>query len=156
MALFAKATILLNELVLIVCLVYLHKCNMKGGKYWREKRAADKNQSSIKKNVKSGQGMYHTRFSPSAAGWPSKILPTDLSRYQTFRSPCNHPCSPPGSTWGILRNEFHWLWCRKCDKSGWRGVNEASQVMTSRAFWEQDRDQAAPVFLSLLLNGMLK
>jgi len=32
MALFAKATTLLNELVLMLCLVYLHKWNMKDGK----------------------------------------------------------------------------------------------------------------------------
>ena len=60
MALFAKATILLNGLVLILCLVYLHKRNMKDGKYWSEKTARDKKQNSIKKNVEWPRYVPHT------------------------------------------------------------------------------------------------
>lgn len=85
MSLFAKATILLNELVLLLCLVYFHKWNMKGGKYNSEKTARDKNQNGIKKDLKSCWGMYHTHFSPLAAGWPSKILLMDLPSSQTLR-----------------------------------------------------------------------
>lgn len=51
MALFAKATILLNELVLILCLVYLHEWEMKDGKY-RSKKPVEIKTMSIKRNVK--------------------------------------------------------------------------------------------------------
>lgn len=41
MALCAKATILLNELLLILCLVYLHKWKMEDGKHRSEKTVRD-------------------------------------------------------------------------------------------------------------------
>lgn len=154
MAFFAKARILLNELVLILRLVYLHKWNMKGGKHWSEKITRDQKQTSMKKNVKSGRGTYHTRFSPSAAGWPLKILRWTCRGARPRGSPCSNPCSPPGSTRGIL-SEIHRPQCRKFAMSDWRGVNEASRV-PARALWEQNRDQAAHVFPSLFLNGMPK
>lgn len=55
MALFAKATILLNELLLILFLVCLHKWKMKDGKYRSEKTVRDKKHESIKRNVKCSQ-----------------------------------------------------------------------------------------------------
>lgn len=78
-ALFARTTILLNDLVLILCLVCLHKWNMKDGKYWSEMNAGDKKQNSVKKNVKSAWSMT-THFSHSSARWFSKILPMDPLR----------------------------------------------------------------------------
>lgn len=120
MAFFDKARILLNELVLILCLVYLHKWNMKGGEHWSEKITRDQKQTSMKKNVKSGRGTHHTRFSPSAAGWPLKILRWTCQGARPRGSPCSNPCGPPGSTLGIL-SEIYRLQCRKFAMSGWRG-----------------------------------
>lgn len=107
MVLFAKATILLNELVLILCFVYLCKWKMKDGKYRNKKTVWDKNHESIKRNVKFSQSMYPTQsFSTSAAGWPLKILLKDPLRCQTCGVPWQRtdPCSPSvrfGVSWGM-------------------------------------------------------
>lgn len=152
MVLFAKATILLNKLLLILFVVCLHKWKMKDGKYRSEKTVRDKNTRvaretwSVAKACTTHNHLALWQVRPwKSSQWTHWGARSLGSLYRELSLAVLQLDLEYLEEWVLLTAVFQrWM-------LGWTGGYKALQVPFT-ALQDQNRDQVAYVFLSPLLS----